>query len=268
MATASQMGLVKGSNAMMIEIYRLSKLYSDVPRWQGFTKFVIYRPQNDTEMMRILKTDNPLRPDIERIGLSVNIIPDLVRLHQTVPDLFEEVILALLAHEGGKVGHLMLWPIASIDEAVKYFNWKQLDSQTALLLIHNFVRGIWPRAILDAGTPPFDQWLTALTIIKETLGRFGYDRDRPGPYGVLWKEAQAMYGMVQDRGVRSAAIFLWFIRDFRKMNVNLQNEFAQQFYFLNTQERHRVIVMMSEIQKEYKQQANPRSGFISNMFNK
>lgn len=196
-------------------------------------------------------TNDPLRPDNHTLAISIDIIPDLIRLHQTAPKLFNEFILAALAHEGGKVGHLMRWPISSVDEALKYFNWKQFNAQAASSLIQNFVRRIWPIELERSGTPSIDSWLPALTIIKETLSRFGYDPLNPEPFGITWKEFQAMYGMVQDRGIRSVAIFIWFERDFRKINVDLQSEFANQFNFLNEREQKEVILLMAKIQREY-----------------
>ncbi|MFA5285225.1 MAG: hypothetical protein WC347_06485 [Smithellaceae bacterium] len=269
MATAKELGLVDGTNEMMIRLYTISNGYSDGSRWEGFKKFRLYKPESgSTEIMRLLKTSDPLRPPINEVGISVYIIPDLVKLHQTAPDLFEEFILAVLAHEGAKAGHLMLWPIASIDEALKYFNWRQLDNQAVSLLIRNFVKGIWPREILDAGTPPFAQWLPALTIIRETLSRSGYNRVKLEPFGVIWKESQAMYGMFKDRGIRSVAICLWFEKYFRKLNVNVQNEFAVQFDFLDAQQRQQVIAMMSEIQKEYMMPKYSQNVFVANALNK
>jgi len=230
--------------------------------WSGIKEFMLYEPLGPAEFLRIPYHDDGI------LALSEEIIPDLIRLYKTSPSLFTELIKAGLAHEGGKSGHMKKWPI-KIEDAIKIFNWPRLTKKAAGKLIRNLVDEKYTdiATLMQLGMPPLGLWAWSLDIIKKSLAHFGYDRNKPEPFGVIWKEEAAWYGMVRERGIRSAAVWFWFLQYFRGLTLDYDKEFRQMYNFLYENEnnagkpydyRPEVIAEVEKIQKEYLKITKPK----------
>jgi len=264
MVTAKDLGLPMETDELIEAMEKIAFKYTFEPYWKGIERFVLYEPLRSAEFLRIPYTDND-----GILALSVKIIPDLVKLRKTAPVLFTELIQSGLAHEGGKSGHMMKWPIIK-DEILKYFNWNQLTKNAAEILIQALVNQQWPRDMVERGLPPFNVWTRSLHVIKESLKHFGYDRNEPEPYNVVWKEYAAYYGMVKERGLRSVAVWFWFTKYFRGLPVDYDLEFRQQYGFLSPQQRTQIIIEVEKIRKEYDNLTKPKSrlgSLLSGIFN-
>ncbi|MBU0633572.1 MAG: hypothetical protein KKA52_00745, partial [Candidatus Omnitrophica bacterium] len=256
MATAKELGLPKETAGLIKAIQEIASTYTYPLHWQGIQKFVLYEPEDNAEFFRI-----PFKDNDHLLALSMRIVPDLVTLHKTAPSLFTELIQAGLAHEGGIRGHMMKWPVKT-DEVLKYFNWTRLTKTAAEILIQNFVDGRWDaiRGLLEAGLPPRNLWTRSLQIIKESLNIAGYDRNRPEPYGVTWKEYAAYYGMVKERGIRSVAVWFWFNLHIRKLPLDYEQNFSELYGFLTPNQRTAIVREVDKVQREYQQIVNPNQG--------
>ncbi|MBI4846155.1 MAG: hypothetical protein HY810_06770 [Candidatus Omnitrophica bacterium] len=255
MVSLAQLGFPPEAEAMMLRVREISKNYYDSNLWAGFKRFGFYQPNTISEIMHIEHNKAEDKPYEDILAISKLVVPSFIKLYQEYPELFDELIKALLAHEGGNKGHLMRWPLTSIDEAVKYFDWANLNALAAQVLIQNFINGVYPEMLSnkfrDKGTPAFHKWLHSLVIIKETLTRFNFDRNKSEPFGVIWKEFAANYGMVVDQGPRSPAVILWFHKHFRKLEINLEAAYSVQFSWLDKDERAATTVEISQIEMDY-----------------
>ncbi len=253
MATSRELGLSDSADDMLRDMRRIAADYTFPPYWYGFKKFMPYKTNDPGEFMRLVRPKGAAQfnYDSKTIGVSLLMLPDLVKLFEIAPSLWKELYESILAHEGGRKGHLMLWPLTNIEEIIQIFNWPRLLKKSAEPLIQNFVSGNWPEEVIRRGTPPLESWLPAATIFNLGLQYFGYNSNTPDPDGIIWKEYQANYGMVQEKGLRAVAIWFWWLSDFRKVEVNFSRERDHRFAFLSDAEFAQVLLMKEEIQKEY-----------------
>jgi len=252
MASSEDLGLPKKADDMLREMKKLAANYNFPPYWYGIKIFIPYKTDNPGEFMLLMRfKDNPLSIVPNKLKISLKILPKFTELFVSAPKIWQELFLSGLAHEGGKRGHMKLFPLASIEDALKYFDWSRMVRESAELLVQNFTNEKWPDELVINGLPGVKDWLPAGSIINKTLEAHGYSPTNPEPDGILWKEYQANYGMVQERGIRSVAVWLWWLSDFLGLNINLQKEFDTVFSFLTDEQRVQVIQEVGKIKQEY-----------------
>ncbi len=255
--TSKALGLGKSGDDMLRAMMKTAAEYTYPPYWFGFKKFILYSPDDEFEFMMLLRPNgNSFQYDYTRIGLSKGILKDQIRLYEDSPGHWQELFEALLVHEGGKKGHLKLWPLRNLEEIIAIFNWPKLVRKTTEDLIKDFVNENWPVEIVDRGPPPLEEWLPAAAVFNMSLRHFGYNSNLPEPTGIIWKEYQANYGMVQEKGLRSVAIWFWWLNDFRGLEIDLGRERDHRFAFLSDEEFAEVLKMKEDIQKEYENSVN------------
>lgn len=226
MATASELGLPPETNKLIRTIREITKGYCDEKFWpDGFKKIVLVKTEpDDTGVLFLDEKDNTI------LGVMIPAIPHLIRLMETAPSLFKELIEDLLVHEGGVYGHGMKWPLTPED-----FTWKNLI-QTENMIFEATIKRSWPTFVYERGIPPFNLWGMAGNIIWDSLKLKGYDPTASGPWGIRWTETQANLGMIYEKGKRSVALWTWFSRHFRPLKIKIadvETELSEYFSYLS-----------------------------------
>ncbi|MFH1459545.1 MAG: hypothetical protein ABIG64_04140 [Candidatus Omnitrophota bacterium] len=256
-----------GTQKILTEIIRIASGYNDEYWEEGFTQIRAATADDKMAVFRLHNDDN------NALGVVEHAIPDLIKLYET-PRKFEEVIEVLLIHEGGVSGHAMPWHYRPEDFSFKKFKDTFEDIYIATLRLNikagnaykNLVNILRNRSI-----PQIKDWSFSGKILVEALLLANYNPNEPDPWGVRWVEAQPNIGVMKQKGVRGVALILWFMREFRSvdlsgyidLNTQLEQEFPHLKKFGITPDQ--VKKEMEKIQKEYKAEKNekPVSGFIS-----
>ncbi len=254
--TLKQMGLPPETDELMREINVLISNYNSPGLWPGFSMVGFWDNRNDPGASMITINKDYLHFEERKVGLGMSMVPILIKLQKTDNELFREVILTILTHEGGITGHLMRWPFQSLEEAGEIFNWHKLTNSQALNLVMSFNRRLWTD-VLQKGTPPFDSWLQAAIIIRRTLKEQGYPEVSQNGQGPWWAEFQAQHGMFLERGLRSVSVLMWFYDDFCGQTINYPLLKVQQFPFLSDKEWKQCQQEKKRIQKNYARKINP-----------
>ncbi|MBU1087604.1 MAG: hypothetical protein KKD05_08855 [Candidatus Omnitrophica bacterium] len=260
MATSVELGLdKKNADRMLLAMRKIAANYTHLPYWYGFKKFVPVATDNPNMFMRLIRPKGvgEYEYDQNAIGISLKILPKLIQLHMEAPLLWQELVEAAFAHEGGRKGHLMLWPLTNLEEILRIFNWQYLIESQVETIIKDFVNAKSHHEIIMRGSPALKkgdiiQWLPGVAIINMSLHYFGIDSNSTEQLGgVIWKEYAANYGMVSEKGLRAVAIWFWWADNYRGLNVDFEQEHGQFFSFLDTNDWNKMLLMKDEIQKEY-----------------
>jgi hypothetical protein len=259
MASSEALGLSKAGDSMLNDMTKIAAEYINPPYWYGFKKFMPYQTDDPTEFMKLLRPKGSLEYAPAAIGVSLKILPDLIKLYTVAPTLWQELVEATLAHEGGRKGHLQLWPFSSLADILRYFKWPTLTKSAAQHLIQELVnegRELRDDIITNYGLPAATQWLPAVAVFNMSLNKFGYDSTKPNPDGIVWKEYQADYGMVQEKGLRAVAIWYWWLSDYRGLNIDFKKDHDQVFSFLSDADWRTMFSLKVKIQQEYENIVN------------
>ncbi len=252
--TARELGLPKETIKLFRKLREIASEYYDQKFWPGVKTFAVGLSEDEDAIMQIDPDDNTV------VGVITHAIPDLIRLMEEAPSLFEEFAAAIIVHEGGISGHGMKWPIQPED-----LDWTNMSIKEIMNIIYDAtVNRSWPKFIYERGIPPFSSWLISLSVIWRSLKLAGFNPMEANPWGIIWKESQANLGMVHEKGVRSVALWIWYSRCFSPPAgemIDIEQELSESFAFLEMQNitYGEILDEVKKIQLDYELEKKSRS---------